>query len=121
MATTEKEWSAAAASTAQRRATVGTIETAVGGTFVVTGAGFLLAPQIGGLHRRTQYSIGALLAGTGVPLLTLGLHALFVKTPVEVAWDAYRVGKRGAATSGSLQLGLVPLVSGGRILASLTF
>jgi hypothetical protein len=118
---TETEWSALARATAESRRTAGTVETVMGGTFAVAGVFFLLAPQLGNLPQRSQYSIGAILTGTGIPFLSLGLHTLFLKSPVETSWNAYRAGKPSATTANQLDLSFAPLAGGGSLLAGMAF
>jgi hypothetical protein len=82
---TEEEWIELAASSARFRGSGGAIETAFGGLLAVAGGVLLLAPPIGGIEQNKQYSIDSILIGSGVPFLSLGLHALFIKSPEETA------------------------------------
>ncbi len=118
---TESEWRALAQTSAENRRTAGTVETVMGGAFAVSGAFLLLAPQLGSLPRRTQYSIGAILTGSGIPFLSLGLHSLFLKSPVETSWSAYRAGSAAGATVGRLDVGFAPFAGGGAMIMSTTF
>jgi hypothetical protein len=118
---TEDEWREEARVSANRRALLGTIETVAGSVFAVGGAVVLLAPPIAHLRQRAQYSIGAILAGSGVPLLSLGIHSLFVKTPAEVSWAAYSAGNNVASARAGLSLAVTGIVGGSEILLSATF
>jgi hypothetical protein len=117
---TEEEWSELAASSARFRGSAGAIETAFGGLLAVAGGVLLLAPSIGGIEQNKQYSIGSILVGSGVPFLSLGIHTLFIKSPEETAWAAYRAGSAASAASG-LQVGVAPVVAGGAVVARATF
>ena len=117
---TETEWSAAAEAGASRRAFWGAFETVAGGVFIAAGTTLMLAPQIGSLPRTRQYNIGAICLGTGVPFLGFGVHSLFVRSPEESSWAAYRAG-RSDAPRVTVNLGIGPVGGGPGLFANGVF
>lgn len=99
---TETEWSAAAEKSHDRRVTVGVYSLALG--IAASGAGaFMLLADAGvfGQSRNTQYTVGSILIGSGVPITGLGLQALLRETPEETSWRSYRalIGERLVSAS----------------------
>jgi hypothetical protein len=94
----------------------------LGGVLMAAGAVFLLAPGLtDSISQRAPYTIGSLLVGSGVPIFSLGVHTLFVKSPIEVSWDAYRAGKAPPPTTGKLEMSFGRLEGGGAFFANATF
>jgi hypothetical protein len=100
--TIETKWRDAAAAGRTRRIRVGGTLLTVGLMSLGTGLTFLIAPEgIFGMSRKTQYTIGGIAMGTGIPVTTLGVHFLFEWSTEETAWEAYRKMKAdGAAVRG---------------------
>ena len=100
--TIETKWRDAAAAGRTRRIRVGGTLLTVGLMSLGTGLTFLIASEgIFGMSRKTQYTIGGIAMGTGIPVTTLGVHFLFEWSTEETAWEAYRKMKAdGAAVRG---------------------
>ena len=76
--TIETKWRDAAAAGRRRRLRVGGTLLSVGLTSLGTGLTFLIASEgIFGMSRKTQYTVGGIAMGTGIPVTTLGVHFLF--------------------------------------------
>ena len=117
---TEADFGAAAVESASNRRLFGMAESLLGGALAVGGCAILLIPNPGGLSDRAHYSLGSMLAGTGAPFLGIGLHALLVQSPIEIAWSAYGADRAGDATnsaSSAFDLNVSPAPGGGALLA----
>ena len=120
----ETKWRDAAAAGRTRRIRVGGTLLSVGLMSLGTGLTFLIAPEgIFGMSRKTQYTIGGIAMGTGIPVTTLGVHFLFEWSTEETAWEAYRKMKAdGAAVLGrSPTVGVVPTPGGAMAFTTLAF
>ncbi|HWZ89498.1 MAG TPA: hypothetical protein VNW92_11630, partial [Polyangiaceae bacterium] len=81
---TEDEWREAANASHNVRLITGYITLSVGSASTAFGLGLLLAkPGFAGLDRNGQYTVGSLLVGPGMPLITAGVFSLFQRTPEE--------------------------------------
>jgi hypothetical protein len=118
---TEADWSAAADASARRRQTAGVIEVVLGTALTGAGTAMLLAPSgMFGMSRNTQNTVGSLVLGPGLPLVSVGVHSILLKTPEEAAWDRYRA--RAASSSLSVtSIGLAPTQGGASAFATLSF
>jgi hypothetical protein len=123
--TIETKWRDAAAAGRSRRLRVGGTLLSVGLTSLGTGLTFLIASEgIFGMSRKTQYTIGGIAMGTGIPVTTLGVHFLLEWSTEETAWEAYRKMKAdGAAVQGrpTPTVGVVPTPGGAMAFTTLAF
>ena len=124
--TIETKWRDAAAAGRRRRLRVGGTLLSVGLMSLGTGLTFLLASEgIFGMSRKTQYTIGGIAMGTGIPVTTLGVHFLFEWSTEETAWEAYRKMKAdGAAVQGlptTPTISVAPTPGGAMAFTTLAF
>jgi hypothetical protein len=124
--TIESGWRDAAAAGRTRRIRVGSTLLTVGLMSLGTGLTFLIASGgIFGMSRKTQYTLGGIAMGTGIPVTTLGVHFLFEWSTEETAWEAYRTMKAdGAAVQGRPRtptVGVVPTPGGALAFTALAF
>ncbi len=122
--TIETKWRDAAAAGRTRRIRVGGTLLSVGLMSLGTGLTFLIASEgIFGMSRKTQYTLGGIAMGTGIPVTTLGVHFLFEWSTEETAWEAYRKMKAdGDAVLGrSPTVGIVPTPGGAMAFTTLAF
>ena len=124
--TIETKWRDAAVAGRTRRIRVGGTLLSVGLMSLGTGLTFLIAPEgIFGMSRKTQYTIGGIAMGTGIPVTTLGVHFLFEWSAEETAWEAYRKMKAdGAAVRGlptTPTVGVAPTPGGAMAFTTLAF
>jgi hypothetical protein len=120
----EIAWRDAAAAGRHRRLYVGGTLLSVGLTSLGTGLTFLIASEgIFGMSRKTQYTLGGIAMGTGIPVTTLGVHFLFEWSAEETAWEAYRKmkadGPAGRPTKPTV--GVVPTRGGAMAFTTLAF
>jgi hypothetical protein len=96
---TEHEWRETADASYQRRLITGYVTLGLGSASTAFGLGLLLAkPGFAGLDRNGQYTVGSILVGPGMPLITAGVFSLFQRTPEESSWQTYRTsGQRDGA------------------------
>ena len=114
--TIETKWRDAAAAGRTRRIRVGGTLLSVGLMSLGTGLTFLIAPEgIFGMSRKTQYTIGGIAMGTGIPVTTLGVHFLFEWSTEETAWEAYRKMKTTPT------VGVVPTSGGAMAFTTVAF
>ena len=114
--TIETGWRNAAAAGRTRRIRVGGTLLTVGLMSLGTGLTFLIASEgILGMSRKTQYTIGGIAMGTGIPVTTLGVHFLFEWSTEETAWEAYRKMKATPT------VGVVPTAGGAMAFTTLAF
>jgi len=123
--TIETKWRDAAAAGRRRRLRVGGTLLSVGLMSLGTGLTFLLASEgIFGMSRKTQYTLGGIAMGTGIPVTTLGVHFLFEWSTEETAWEAYRKMKAdGAAVQGrpTPTVGVAPTPGGAMAFTTVAF
>jgi len=124
--TIETGWRDAAAAGRSRRIHVGATLLSVGLMSLGTGLTFLIASEgIFGMSRKTQYTFGGILMGTGIPVTTLGARFLLEWSTEETAWEAYRTMKAdGAAVQGrpsAPSVGVVPTPGGALAFTTLAF
>jgi hypothetical protein len=124
--TIETKWRDAAAAGRTRRIRVGGTLLSVGLMSLGSGLTFLIASEgIFGMSRKTQYTIGGIAMGTGIPVTTLGVHFLFEWSTEETAWEAYRKMKAdGAAVQGrptTPTVGVAPTPGGAMAFTTLAF
>jgi hypothetical protein len=122
----ETRWRDAAVAGRSRRLRVGGTLLSVGLMSLGTGLTFLIAKEgIFGMSRKTQYTIGGISMGTGIPVTTLGVHFLFEWSAEETAWEAYRTMKADTADersrSTSPTVGVMPTPGGAMTFATLPF
>jgi hypothetical protein len=120
----EIAWRGAAAAGRHRRLYVGGTLLSVGLMSLGTGLTFLIASEgIFGMSRKTQYTLGGIAMGTGIPVTTLGVHFLFEWSAEETAWEAYRKmkadGPAGPTTTPTV--GVVPTPGGAIAFTTLAF
>jgi hypothetical protein len=120
---TESDWRETADASHSRRLVTGYITLSLGTASTAFGLALLLAkPGFAGLDRNGQYTLGSVLVGPGLPLITAGVFSLFQRTPEESSWQAYRaVSQRNlsAFRLSAPSIGLGPLQGGA--LAVVTF
>jgi hypothetical protein len=118
---TEADWSAAADASARRRQTAGVVEVVLGTALTAAGTAILLAPSgMFGMSQNTQYTVGSLVLGPGLPLVSVGVHSILLKTPEEASWHRYRA--RAAPSSLSLaSVGIAPTQGGASAFATMSF
>jgi len=118
-------WGKAAADGRSRRIHVGGTLLSVGLMSLGAGLTFLLASEgIFGMSRKTQYTFGGILMGTGIPVTTLGARFLLEWSPEETAWEAYRTMKADGAAQGpprTPSVSVVPTPGGALAFATLAF
>ena len=124
--TIETKWRDAAAAGRRRRLRVGGTLLSVGLMSLGTGLTFLLASEgIFGMSRKTQYTLGGIAMGTGIPVTTLGVHFLLEWSTEETAWEAYRKMKAdGAAVQGlptTPTISVAPTPGGAMAFTTLAF
>lgn len=121
----ENEWRLAAESSQHRRAYVGTTLLIVGAVHLTTGLSLLLAPEgILGMSRKTQYTMGGVLMGVGVPVTTIGVRLLLEWSLEETSWEAYRTMKSDAGSLARLRspsVGVAPVPRGGLLVMTAPF
>jgi hypothetical protein len=122
----ETGWRDAAAAGRTRRIRVGSTLLSVGLMSLGTGLTFLIhAEGIFGMSRKTQYTIGGIAMGTGIPVTTLGMHFLFEWSTEETAWEAYRTMKADGDAVLSRRrtptVGVVPTPGGALAFTALAF
>jgi len=118
-------WGKAAADGRSRRIHVGATLLSVGLMSLGAGLTFLIASEgIFGMSRKTQYTFGGILMGTGIPVTTLGARFLLEWSPEETAWEAYRTMKAYGAAQGpprTPSVSVVPTPGGALAFATLAF
>jgi len=124
--TIETRWGDAAVAGRRKRFRVGGTLLTVGLMSLGTGLTFLLAKEgIFGMSRKTQYTIGGIAMGTGIPVTTLGVHFLFEWSAEENTWEAYRTMKADTVEERAHQtkptVGVVPTAGGAMAFAALAF
>jgi hypothetical protein len=121
----ETEWRLTAESKRRKRALVGTTLLIVGTVSLATSLTLLLAPEgVLGMSRNTQYMVGGVMLGIGVPVTTLSVRMLLEWSLEETSWEAYRAMKSDAGSLGRLRapsLGVVPTPSGAVAFATMPF
>ena len=122
----ESEWRDAAVSSRSKRKYVGATLLIVGSLSLTAGLTLLLAPEgILGMSRKTQYTWGGMMMGTGIPVTTLGARFLLEWSPEETAWEAYRTMKATGpplqGRLGSPSIALVPTHGGVLAFGTLAF
>ncbi len=121
----EDEWRLAAESSRRQRSYVGTTLLCFGATNLTLGLTLLLAPEgVLGMSRKTQYTLGGVMMGVGVPTTTIGVRFLLEWSLEETSWQAYRTMKSDAADLGQLRspsIGVVPMPGGALALTTLPF
>lgn len=121
----EEEWRRAAEASRARRALVGTTMLIVGGVSLASGLTLLLAPEgFLGMSRKTQYTVGGVMMGVGVPVITIAVRFLLEWSLEETSWEAYRTMKSDANRLARLRLpslGVAPVPGGALAFASVTF
>jgi hypothetical protein len=77
------------------------------------------------MSRKTQYTWGGVMMGTGIPVTTLGARFLLEWSPEETAWEAYRTMKATGpplqGRLGSPSIALVPTYGGVLAFGTLAF
>jgi hypothetical protein len=122
IAETEADLRAAAAASADRRAALGVVEVVAGSVLTAAGLSMYLAPKGAlGMDRNTQYSVGSLLVGPGIPLTSLGVHTLLVKSPEETAWQAHHDGTVPQPAVKVQSVGVTPTQGGAALIATVSF
>ncbi|HEV8245531.1 MAG TPA: hypothetical protein VGP93_07175 [Polyangiaceae bacterium] len=123
IAAIEGEWREAAERSRSRRRIVGATLLIVGGTSLATGLTFLLANEgIFGMSRTTQYTLGGVTMGAGVPMTTIGVHLLLQSSLEETSWRAYHSMKQASGDAfRAPSLGVAPLPGGALGFTSLGF
>jgi hypothetical protein len=121
----EEEWSLAADSSRQRRHYLGTGLLCFGATNLGAGLTLLLAPAgILGMSRKTQYTLGGVMMGVGVPTTTIGVRYLLEWSLEETSWQSYRTMKSDAEALRDLptaSISVVPTQGGASAVATLAF
>lgn len=118
----EDEWRLAAEASRRKRAYVGTTLLILGALNLATGLTLLLAPAgILGMSRGTQYTLGGVMMGVGVPVTTIGVRFLVEWSPEETSWAAYRAMKLDAVPLPSSSVRLVPVPGGALAIAVTSF
>jgi hypothetical protein len=121
----EDEWRLAAESSRRKRTYVGASLLSVGATNLALGLTLLLAPEgVLGMSRKTQYTMGGVMLGVGVPTTTIGVRFLLEWSLEETSWEAYRTMKSDAAELAKLRspsIGVVALRGGGLAHATMPF
>ena len=101
----EDEWRLAAESSRRQRSYAGTTLLCFGATNLTIGLTLLLAPEgVLGMSRKTQYTLGGVMMGVGVPTTTIGVRFLLEWSLEETSWEAYRTMKSDAAELGATAL-----------------
>jgi hypothetical protein len=121
VASIERSWAAAAVKAQDRRILGAIVLSALGVSVIGAGNGILFSRgSLGALNLRNKNTLGAILVGTGVPVLANGVRMAFVVTPEESGWAAYRaLGAAGVATR--VQVGVAPTAGGAAAHLSLVF
>jgi hypothetical protein len=122
----EDEWRDAAASSRKKRQIVGTTMLALGAASLTTGLTFLLAPSgVFGMNRQTQYTVGGVLTGSGIQVMSQGVRFIFEWSAEETSWESYRNMKADApalrSALSSTSIGVLPARGGAITFASLAF
>lgn len=122
----EIEWRAAAGAARSKRKYAGTTMAIVGSLSLSLGLTFLLAPQgVLGMSRKTQYTVGGVIMGVGIPVTTIGVRFLLEWSPEETAWEAYRAMKADVASptgrSVAPTIALVPTSGGALAFVTVAF
>jgi hypothetical protein len=128
---TEADWSAVADASARRRHTAGVVEVVLGTALTAAGTALLLAPSgTFDMSRNTQYTVGSLVLGPGLPIVSVGVHSILVKTPEEASWERYHAYAASSSLStaslspASLSLtsvGLAPTKGGASAFVTVSF
>ncbi len=109
----EADWQDAADHARHKRRYAGATVGGIGVASLTTGLVFLLANEgVFGLSRKSQYTWGGVLTGTGVSMTTLGTRFLLEWSAEETAWEAYRTMRPEVVTPTTLSLGVVPMNGG---------
>ena len=121
----ETKWRAAAEAGRSRRTYVGATLSTIGVLSLGGGLTFLLASEgILGMTRKTQYTLGGVMMGTGIPVTTQGIRMLLEWSLEETAWEAYRsMSSPGslAKTAASASFAMVPTQGGVLGFATVAF
>jgi hypothetical protein len=119
---TENEWRTTAEASHSRRLVTGYVTLSLGTASTAFGLALLLAkPGFAGLDRNGQYTLGSVLVGPGLPLITAGVFSLFLRTPEESSWQAYRALSQRDPTAFRLSapsIGLAPVQGGALAVAT---
>lgn len=87
---TERKWEEIASASHDRRIAVGIVMAVLGGLATGSGIGLLLHSPVQGWTQNTQNTVGSVLLGAGVPVLSVGIRGLIQPTAEETWWNAYR-------------------------------
>jgi hypothetical protein len=121
---TADEWRETANASQRSRLITGYVSLGLGSASTAFGMGLLLAkPGFAGLDRNGQYTVGSVLVGPGMPMITAGVFSLLQRTPEESSWETCRATSQRKPTAFRLSapsIGLAPLPGGALAVAAFT-